>query len=223
MSYPEPKSILGGKISGSSSSVAINTYNNVIVDSSTSRVLSLTDAGKYIRFTSGSNVNVTIPQDSSVGFPIGTCIYCHKSTFGGYLDILVVGITIGTNGDTKVYTKNSTITLKKTGADTWDVVLSNTIPLSNEQFIDDLTSARTLALTDVDKFIRFGSSSSSTITIPLESSVPFPNGSEIHIICVGTGDVYISGTVLTALSLPITTRYTIVTLKKYNLNFWYLY
>jgi hypothetical protein len=56
------------------------------------------------------------------------------------------------------------------------------------------TAAYTLALTDKNKLVTVSSTSNLTVTIPLNSSVAFPTGSQIHIARLNTGTVTISGT-----------------------------
>jgi hypothetical protein len=55
------------------------------------------------------------------------------------------------------------------------------------------TGSYTLALTDQGKILPFSTSSTGTITIPLNSSVAFPTGSFVNILQSGTGPIYITG------------------------------
>jgi hypothetical protein len=50
-----------------------------------------------------------------------------------------------------------------------------------------------LVLTDKNKFIKMNSSSNRTITVPLETTVNFPTGSQIHLIRYGSGTLEIVG------------------------------
>ena len=52
--------------------------------------------------------------------------------------------------------------------------------------VDVKTSSYTLALTDSGKVIEFNNSSGATITIPPNSSVPFPIGTKVYICFVGS-------------------------------------
>ena len=55
------------------------------------------------------------------------------------------------------------------------------------------TGSYTLALNDAGKVLPFNSSSTGTVTIPLNSSVAFPTGSVVNFIQTGTGPVLITG------------------------------
>lgn len=50
-----------------------------------------------------------------------------------------------------------------------------------------------LVLTDKNKFIKMNSSSNRTITVPLQATVNFPEGSQIHLIRYGSGTLEIVG------------------------------
>jgi hypothetical protein len=55
------------------------------------------------------------------------------------------------------------------------------------------TGNYTLALTDQGKILPFSTSSTGTVTVPLNSSVAFPTGSFVNILQSGTGPIYITG------------------------------
>jgi hypothetical protein len=55
------------------------------------------------------------------------------------------------------------------------------------------TGNYTLALTDQGKILPFNTSSTGTVTVPLNSSVAFPTGSFVNFIQSGTGPVLITG------------------------------
>jgi len=50
-----------------------------------------------------------------------------------------------------------------------------------------------LVLTDKNKFIKMNSSSNRTITVPLQATADFPEGSQIHIVRYGSGTLEIVG------------------------------
>lgn len=94
--------------------------------------------------------------------------------------------------------------------------------------IVSVTASKTLALTDAGTLQRVEGSSAWTITIPTNSSVAFPKGTEIEILRYGSGDVTISPgsgvTILCAKSSPyqIAEQYAGVSLKKLESNEWLL-
>jgi hypothetical protein len=55
------------------------------------------------------------------------------------------------------------------------------------------TGNYTLALTDHGKILPFNTSSTGTITVPLNSSVAFPTGSVVNFVQSGTGPILITG------------------------------
>jgi hypothetical protein len=55
------------------------------------------------------------------------------------------------------------------------------------------TGNYTLALTDQGKILPFSTSSTGTVTVPLNSSVAFPTGSFVNFIQSGTGPILITG------------------------------
>lgn len=59
--------------------------------------------------------------------------------------------------------------------------------------IDIKTANYPLVLTDKNKFIKMNSSSNRTITVPLQVTANFPEGSQIHIIRYGSGTLEIVG------------------------------
>jgi hypothetical protein len=90
------------------------------------------------------------------------------------------------------------------------------------------TVSATLALTDENDFVYVNSSSALTFTIPPNSSVAFPVGTEIHFMRYGTGEVSLApGSGVTLLSdgtkRRINTQYQVVTIKKILTDTWVLF
>jgi citrate lyase gamma subunit len=56
------------------------------------------------------------------------------------------------------------------------------------------TDSYTLVLGDANKLVEVNKATAATVTIPLNSSVAFPVGTQIHILQVGAGQVTIAGT-----------------------------
>ena len=89
------------------------------------------------------------------------------------------------------------------------------------------TSSRTLQLSDAGCLIMMNSSSSLTVTIPLNSAVAFPTGTEIEICKYGTGSLNIAGasgvTIVSAMNAKrIPDQYGVACLKKLDTNTWLL-
>lgn len=85
-----------------------------------------------------------------------------------------------------------------------------------------------LQLSDNGKVVELSSSSTTYILIPMESSVPFPDGSQILLVRGGTGDVIVSGgpgTVLLSAegNTSLNFQYSAATLVKKENDTWYLF
>lgn len=91
-----------------------------------------------------------------------------------------------------------------------------------------LASSRNLALTDRDSFIRSTATSGTvTLTIPLDSTLNFPIGSEIHVMQGGVGALQISPVSGVTLysegnKRTINAQWQAATLKKIDTNTWVL-
>ena len=93
--------------------------------------------------------------------------------------------------------------------------------------INTITANATLALTDAGKFIMINSSSDVTVTIPLNSSVAFPAGTEIEFCRYGSGAATFagaSGVTIVSLDseLTISDQYCTAALKKLDTDEWLL-
>lgn len=85
----------------------------------------------------------------------------------------------------------------------------------------------TLALTDKDKLLELSNSGAQNITVPPNSSVAFPIGTQILFANFGSGLwSFVAGSGVTILSdggkLKIASQYSLVTLIKRSTNTWYL-
>ena len=78
----------------------------------------LSDANKVIRFTSASAI-VGLSPDATTNFPIGTTI-TFRQAGTGTLAFASGGVTI--NGTLPSWAQHVEVTLRKVGADEWDVV-----------------------------------------------------------------------------------------------------
>lgn len=91
------------------------TVTNVSTDPYT---LVIGDANKVLRFTATSP-SVTIPQESSVNFPVGTEVRIRQSGTGT-LTLTTTGLTI--NGTPAAWAQDVEVLFRKVGSDEWDVV-----------------------------------------------------------------------------------------------------
>jgi hypothetical protein len=112
-------------------SVEINTVlrnrRSINAQSGTSYTLVLTDEGRVITLNNGASIALTVPQNSSVAFPIGTQIDLIQIGPG---QVTVAGsgsaVVNGANG-LKIRDQYSVITLLKIATDSW-IILGDTEP-----------------------------------------------------------------------------------------------
>lgn len=108
-----------------------------------------------------------------------------------------------------------------------EIGIVNIGSVSTNVSIETKTESYTLALSDKDKLIEVDDTVEITITVPPNSDVPFPIGSQILLARYGTGELDIaegSGvTVLKAVGLKLNTQYSGATLIKRATDEWYLF
>ena len=83
-----------------------------------SHVLELADRDKIVFFTGASNQTVTVPNDSTTDFPVGSVVYIARQGTG-QVDLLADG---GVTVRTGRFTNSEEIYLRKRAANTWFVV-----------------------------------------------------------------------------------------------------
>ena len=108
-------------------SEAILEIETLVTETTATRTLALTDAGKYIRCTYDSGaITVTVPPNSSVAFEDGTVIQIEASSTQTVTIAEGSGVTIyysdGSDGDVDIGTQYGVIGIKKVGTDSWVAV-----------------------------------------------------------------------------------------------------
>jgi hypothetical protein len=85
----------------------------------------------------------------------------------------------------------------------------------------------TLVLSDVARVITLNNASSITLTVPQNSSVAFPTGTQIVLVQLGAGQVTVGGAGVTLRSngskLKLTGQYAVASLLKINTDEWVLF
>jgi hypothetical protein len=130
-----------------------------------------------------------------------------------------------TNGTLAYVVVNSVLQPQLYYGGQWNVIGSNA-------YLNEKTSGYTLEIGDAGKTFDLNFSSSGTVTVPLNSNVAFPVGTQIAFIRSGSGGVTFAGEVsglnsVTLLSKnsnkSISARYTQAILVKKAENTWYLF
>jgi hypothetical protein len=94
---------------------------STLITTTGSRTLALTDAWNYVRPGTTSAITLTVPTNASVAFDVGTEITIRAS--GNITLAAATGVTLNApSGGTLSMTARMTVTLKKVGADVWDVI-----------------------------------------------------------------------------------------------------
>lgn len=167
----------------------------------------------------------------------------HVSSSGSTGSITVHGLAAGSNvvgtTDTQTLTNKTLSGGTVTGATISNSTVTgstinynlNTItnlPAANlDLTLNDQTgTAYTLALTDKNKLVTLDNAATGTVTIPLNSSVAFPTGSQIHMVQKGTGSFSVTGasgvTVNATPGLNFRAQWSAATAIKIATNTWIL-
>jgi hypothetical protein len=95
----------------------------VITQQSIAYTLVLSDAGDIVEMTNGTDVNLTVPPEASVDFPVGTQITIIRNGAGKVQFVAGAGVTLRSDASKQfISTQYSAATLIKRAADEWYVV-----------------------------------------------------------------------------------------------------
>ena len=102
---------------GNPTTVDINTETS-------SYTLVLADAGKVVRMNSGTAVDLTVPAEASVDFPLATIIEVRQVGEGTVTVVEDTGVTVNIEAGLTLDLRGqyASVSLHKVGADTWDGV-----------------------------------------------------------------------------------------------------
>jgi hypothetical protein len=85
----------------------------------TSYTLVIGDLGKFVTMTNASASTLTVPPNSSVAFPVGTCIEGAQLGAGQVTLTPGSGVTLNATPGLKVAAQYGTFGILKTATDTW--------------------------------------------------------------------------------------------------------
>jgi hypothetical protein len=90
--------------------------------------------------------------------------------------------------------------------------------------INAQTASYTLVLSDASKLVEVSNASANTVTVPLNSSVAYPTGTQINILQTGAGQTTIAGTagvtINYAIGLKLRAQWSAATLIKRATDTW---
>jgi hypothetical protein len=91
-------------------------------DKTTDYTLQLGDAGAFLEINKATAINVTVPPNSSVAFPIGTRIALRQKGAGQVTIVAGSGVTLQSYQNAlKTAGQHATAFIVKVGTDTWVV------------------------------------------------------------------------------------------------------
>lgn len=121
MAQRRPLVLVSGNVSELPASDTTPVDPVSIVALTAAYTLALSDAGKYLRINSASNLNLTIPLNATVAFPTGTVIQVRQVGAGQVTIVAAGGVTLNSAETLKLRKAGSTVSLIKVATDEWDV------------------------------------------------------------------------------------------------------
>lgn len=149
----------------------------------------LTDGGTVVTATNASAQTYTVPPNSSVGFPLGTVLTVIQEGAGAITFAPGAGVTL--NSPAGVLTskgQNACVQLVQVAANSWDVIgdlLGSGLKAINSQ----TGTTYTTVLGDMSAIVSQSNAAAITTTIPPNSSVAYPVGTELYFIQAGAGQI----------------------------------
>lgn len=148
--------------------------------------LTLDDVGALVSVTAAGTI--TVPPASSVAWPTGTVIGVRRTTSDTVTVAEGLGVTINNLGSGTLPFQYSEVWLHYMGSDVW-VASASYDPLAD---INELSSNRDAALTDVDTILENRGASNYTLTIQDVATTGWPVGSTFCVTANSTGTVTVA-------------------------------
>lgn len=191
-------------------------YNRGSIGGGITQKAMYVDSDGILRFDGAKMINA-----SDLGYNGNSSTYKLRADYTLELESATDRIFLSDDGYMQIQSTNVEIT--SVGG-----VSINNQRVAVESTPNTLASSRNLALTDRDSFIRSTATSGTvTLTIPLDSALNFPIGSEIHVMQGGVGALQISPASGVTLysegnKRTINAQWQAATLKKIDTNTWVL-
>lgn len=195
--------------------------------------LALSDAGLVIAMNKTGPATLTIPENSSVAFPIGTIVWVYN--------LSAQAVTI--QGDGGVTLRNAAaiaqfgeIRLRKRATNEWVAepteAALNAFQSQIDAAVDSLSELEetseknddhTLELADKGKVVLMNKSTAATLTVPSNASVNFPIGSLVYVYNAASNNVTVAGAGgVTVRNAGTVAQFKQVTLRKRAADEWVL-
>ena len=151
--------------------------------------LTAVSAGTGISVTDGSGPIPTVAIDSTVATTSGTQTFTNKTLTSPTITTPTLTLAATSSTTSGRISFDATADKLYVGDGTSAVEFASSTLITNAR-----TASYTLVLADKDKLVEVSVASANTVTIPLNSSVAYPIGTQINILQTGAGQTTISGT-----------------------------
>ncbi len=206
--------------------------NNSVVHTYTTKSSDYTvlaaDNGAFIDFDASGGDRVATVNSSTLGNGFNVTIG-RRSTTGLVTITPGGGQTIDGQSSYIIDTDYEAVTIVSMGATGWRIkAITSREPLGEIVGINEQTDSYTLVASDKGKLVIMSKATANTLTVPPNSSVPFPINTTIYIRQGDAGETTIAGgsgvTVNSAGSaLDMVTQYSGAALVKTGTNVWWLF
>ena len=181
-------------------------------------------SGTYVNSVIGTSpASVSTSSGTSTVSIIASSINSTHIANNAIVAAKIAAASVGTAALSSGAAANGTVlTANGSGAASFSAISAPSLTVAqNAQ-----TASYTLVLTDQDKLVEMNAATALNITVPPNSSVAFPTGSQVHVLQVGAGQVtVVAGTGVTVNSsdgLKLRTQWSPATLIKRATNTWVL-
>ena len=195
--------------------------------------LVLSDAGLVIAMNKSGPGTVTIPENSSVAFPLGTLVWVYNLSSS---DVTIQGAGGVTLRNAASISEHGEIRLRKRATDEWVAEPTEAALNSFQSQIDSAIESlseleetseknddHTLELADKGKVVLMNKSTAATLTVPENATVDFPIGSLVYVYNAATNNVTVAGASgVTVRNAGTVAQFKQVTLRKRAANEWVL-
>ena len=195
--------------------------------------LVLSDAGLVIAMNKSGPGIVTIPENSSVAFPVGTIVWVYNLSEQAVTIQGAGGVTLRNAASIAQFGE---IRLRKRATDEWvaepteaalnafqSQIDSAIESLSELEETSEKNDDHTLELDDKGKVVLMNKSSAATLTVPSNANVNFPLGSLVYVYNAAPDNVTVEGEAgVDVRNEGTISQYEQVTLRKRAANEWVL-